>query len=47
MAWTVNLLFDLCVCVPIGFIWYVYIIAPGKIVMEGLSDWWHESDNDL
>lgn len=31
----------------IGFIWYTYIIEPKKSVIEGLKDWWHESDDDI
>lgn len=29
------------------FIGLEYIIKPHKSIREGLSDWYHESDNDI
>ena len=31
---------------PIYILWD-YCIKPKKSLREGLSDWWHESDDDL
>ncbi len=33
--------------VGIGFIWYTYIIEPKKTIIEGIRDWYHESDDDI
>lgn len=43
----VQIVLAIFVGVPIGWIWYEYIIATGKTVKEGLSDWFHESDGDI
>ena len=47
MCLFLQIMLALFVGVPIGWIWYTYIIEPGKTIREGLSDWWHESDGDL
>ena len=41
------LLYVSCLFFGAGFIYQAYIAGPGKTILEGLSDWYHESDNDI
>jgi len=46
MWWFLQLI-EVVFGIPIGLIWWNYIIAPGKSVREGLLDYIHESDDDI
>lgn len=42
-----QIILMLFVGIPIGWIWYEYIIEPGKSIREGLHDWFEDSADDL
>lgn len=43
----ILVVFVLFVIVPVCCILYAYVIKPKKSIKEGLSDWFHESDEDV